>query len=139
MGQRERSDVLLGRLREFLHAHHNVPIIEWDPRGSGEFESRPLGADFPDSEMDRSGTNLETQSEAHLPEPGICLLDPIFETIRAEGAHVPDKDELDKISDRLALFFRARMHLDHEQFSSRSGAGATGHDEDRHTTCLWKL
>ena len=57
--------------------------------GGGKLKRRSARTDFLDRKVDRSLSNVEDKRQSHLAKPRIEILDPLLETLRVEGAHVP--------------------------------------------------
>ena len=111
-------------LAEIFDRHHDVPVIERNMGGGAEFERHPARPDFLDGEVDGPHSDIKLKRQSDFAKAGIHIPDPILEAFRIKCPHVPGQDQMDEIANRFALFFWARMQLDHRCDLSRSGTGA---------------
>ena len=67
-------------LRELIHGHDNVIIVKADVRRCRKMERGARRADLLDREIYDPVVNVESQSQANLPEFGVDFLYPVLET-----------------------------------------------------------
>jgi hypothetical protein len=84
--------------REVLHRHDNVTIVKADMRRCREVKSGARGANLLDREIHDPVVNVESQSQANLPEFGVDFLYPVLETRWIEGSHVASQDYVNELS-----------------------------------------
>jgi hypothetical protein len=102
--------------------HDNVAIIEQHSRGRSKPINDSARSDLSYGKVYDTVVNRELKCKPYLSKPSIEFLDPSFETVRIESAHVADQYHVKELPNSFPLLLRLGMHLRHSIFSSRTDA-----------------